>query len=147
MTIVRAGAVTTLVLAGAMALAHLFGIPLMLTSWASSAALIAGFRTSPAARPAPAAIGHVVSGAIGAILISFSTQFSIDAMLLAPVGAGLAVMAMMLARNFHPPAAANAAIPLVSDVVTQDFALAIICGALGLAAMAALCDRIDGAKP
>jgi CBS-domain-containing membrane protein len=146
MTIFRTGLMVTLLVAGAMALTALLGIPLMLTSWASSAALIAALRTSPAARPVAVGIGHLISGAVGYAMMMVSAQSGIDVSMLAPLGAGIAVMVMMLTNRLHPPAAANAAIPLFMAVSGQTFMLAIASGALALAMLAGILDRFDGAK-
>lgn len=145
MIALRTGAVVALLVAGAMALTGLLDIPLMLTSWASSAALIAALRTSPAARPAAVGIGHLISGAIGVAMLLAATRLGIAADMAAPLGAWLAVMAMMLVRQFHPPAAANAVIPLFTGGAGLEFMLAVASGAVALAAMAGLLDRIDGA--
>ena len=146
MTVLRTGLIVALLVAGAMALTALLGIPLMLTSWASSAALIAALRTSPAARPAAVGLGHLISGAVGYAMLILMQHLGIDAYLFAPLSAGIAVMAMMGAGHFHPPAAANAAIPLFIAVAPSPLALACAAGAVALAAMAATLDRIDRAK-
>ncbi len=146
MIALRTGLIVTLLVAGAMALTAALGIPLMLTSWASSAALIAALRTSPAARPVTVGLGHLISGAVGYLALMLVPLLGIDAYMLAPLGAGIAVMAMLAARQFHPPAAANAAIPLFTAVAANEFALACAAGAVALGAMAATLDRIDGAK-
>jgi CBS-domain-containing membrane protein len=145
-TALRTGLIVAVLVAGAMVLTAALGIPLMLTSWASSAALIAALRTSPAARPAAVGLGHLMSGAVGYAMLMLVQHLGIEASLLAPLSAGAAVMAMMGARHFHPPAAANAAIPLFTAVAPAQFALACAAGAVALAALAATLDRIDGAK-
>lgn len=146
MIAIRTGLIVAVLVAGAMALTAALGIPLMLTSWASSAALIAALRTSPAARPAQVGLGHLISGAVGYAMLMLLPYVGIEGALLAPLGAGIAVAAMIALGHFHPPAAANAAIPLFTAVAADQFSLACAAGAVALAALAATLDRIDGAK-
>jgi CBS-domain-containing membrane protein len=143
MMVLRTGLFVMLLLGAGMVAAHLFGIPLMLTSWASSAALIAGFRNSPAARPLPVAAGHLVSGAIGSGAAMLVPHLAGHAFWIAPLAAAFAAMAMMAIRLYHPPAAANAVIPLFTAVTLPHFGAALVIGALALAAVAWLLDSRD----
>jgi CBS-domain-containing membrane protein len=145
MIVLRTGFYVVLLLGAGMGLAHLFDIPLMLASWASSAALIAGFRASPAARPVPVAAGHLISGAVGYGAALLVPHLGAHALWIAPVAAAIAAMAMMTLQFYHPPAAANAVIPLFTTVALPHFAAALAVGALALGTVAWLLDRRDAA--
>jgi CBS-domain-containing membrane protein len=126
------------------------GVPLILTSWASSMALIVTATDQPAAHPARVAGGHVVSGLVGLGLVLAFGHLSLTQLAAGPgaaelaracalVGAGvtLALGAMMLTGALHPPAAANPLIILVSGAATPSGALLLlVMGAAMLALVA-----------
>lgn len=121
-------------------------VPMVLTSWASSAALIGGLRASPAARPLAVSGGHIISGLVGLGMLVLSKQgLPFDARWLIAPGVGLAVLLMSVTRLLHPPAAANPAITLVVPTVAANFAIALFAGAALLALLTFLLDRVDGA--
>lgn len=121
-------------------------VPMILTSWASSAALIGSLRSSPAARPLAVAGGHIVSGLVGLALLALAKQgLPFDPRWLIAPGVGLAVLLMSITRLLHPPAAANPAITLVVPTLAMNFAFALFAGAALLALLTFLLDRADGA--
>jgi CBS-domain-containing membrane protein len=121
-------------------------VPMILTSWASSAALIGGLRASPAARPIAVAGGHIISGLVGLGALALSKQgVPFDPRWLIAPGVGLAVLLMSVTRLLHPPAAANPAITLVVPTIATNFAIALFAGAALLALLTFLLDRVDGA--
>lgn len=123
-----------------------FDVPMILTSWASSAALIGGLRSSPAARPLAVAGGHIISGLVGLGALALARQgVPFDPRWLIAPGVGLAVLLMLASRLLHPPAAANPAITLVVPTVATNFAIALFIGAMLLALLTFLLDRVDGA--
>jgi CBS-domain-containing membrane protein len=139
---------------GAVALG--LSLPLVLTSWASSMALITTMPTAPAAQPWRVAGGHLSTGAVGLALLLLAGH--VDAFRLAGAGIGPAlqgaallglsvaggVLAMMLARTLHPPAAANGPLILLSVHASPGQAMAaLVIGAAGLA-LAALLVRASG---
>jgi CBS-domain-containing membrane protein len=122
-------------------------VPMILTSWASSAALIGSLRSSPAARPVTVAGGHIVSGSVGIALLLIARQgLPFDARWLIALGVGMAVALMAATRLLHPPAAANPAITLVMPTDPISFAVALFAGAGLLAILTLLIDRRDGAR-
>jgi CBS-domain-containing membrane protein len=133
-----------LVLQIAVALVIGLGVPLILASWASSAALLGGLRTSPAARPWAVGIAHVTTGAVGlGALFLTQTGLPLDAHWLIAPAVGLAVWGMVLFKALHPPAAANALIPLITAPLPLSFAITVIFGAALLAILAAAIDRFE----
>jgi CBS-domain-containing membrane protein len=79
-------------------------VPMILTSWASSAALIGGLRSSPAARPLAVSGGHIISGLVGIGALVIAKQgFPFDPRWLIAPGVGLAVPLMTATRLLHPP--------------------------------------------
>jgi CBS-domain-containing membrane protein len=123
------------------------GVPMILASWASSAALIAGLRASPAARPWAVGVSHVTTAAIGlGVLALIHTGSPIDAAWLVAPAVGIGVFAMLQLKALHPPAAANCLIPILSGPDPIYFAIAAVFGAALLAALAAGMDWLDAKK-
>jgi CBS-domain-containing membrane protein len=136
-----------LVLQIAVVLVIILDVPLILASWASSAALIGGLRASPAARPWAIGIAHVTAGAVGLgalFLLQAGLPFG-GQWLIAPA-VGFAVFGMMSFKALHPPAAANALIPLITAPLPISFAAAILFGAAVLATLAAVIDRFEASQ-
>jgi CBS-domain-containing membrane protein len=136
---VKTGLIAFIVVQAAVAGALLLNVPLILASWASSAAVIAGLRGAPAARPWAVGMGHIICGAVGLLLLLLAqVELAFDVRWLIGAGVGLAVWAMVVAKALHPPAAGNVAIPVIA--VTHPTPLAFIVtfvfGAILLAAMA-----------
>jgi CBS-domain-containing membrane protein len=136
---VKIGLIAFIVIQTAVASALLLNVPLILASWASSAAVIAGLRGAPAARPWAVGIGHIICGVVGLLLLLMThVEWGIDVRWLIGAGVGLAVWAMVAAKALHPPAAGNVAIPVIA--VTYPTPLAFIItfafGAILLAVMA-----------
>jgi CBS-domain-containing membrane protein len=136
---VKTGLIAFVVVQTAVVAALLLNVPLILASWASSAAVIAGLRGAPAARPWAVGMGHIICGAVGLLLLLLTqVELAFDVRWLIGAGVGLAVWAMVAAKALHPPAAGNVAIPVIA--VTHPTPLAFIVtfvfGAILLAAMA-----------
>lgn len=89
-------------------------LPLFLTSWASSTALILTARDQPASAPATVFVAHCVCGFIG---IAFAMMASYDQRAIIPAF-GLSMFAMLITGRVHPPAAANAVIVILMPAVT-----------------------------
>jgi CBS-domain-containing membrane protein len=121
-------------------------VPMILTSWASSAALIGGLRASPAARPLAVSGGHIISGLVGLGALMIAKQgLPFDPRWLIAPAVGVAVLLMTATRLLHPPAAANPAITLVIPTDPASFAIALFAGAALLALLTFLLDRVDDA--
>jgi CBS-domain-containing membrane protein len=135
-----------LIVQAAIIMVFALDVPMILTSWASSAALIGGLRNAPAARPLAVSGGHIVSGlvGIGALLIA-RQGLSFDPRWLIAPGVGLAVALMAVTRLLHPPAAANPAITLIVPTEPISFAIALFAAAGLLGALTFVLDRVDGA--
>jgi CBS-domain-containing membrane protein len=135
----------TLLLLQALVLASwLAGLALMLPSWASSTALILGCRDVPAARPRAASLSHLVCGATGvaAFLLAGPAAHPLALWLAAPaVAVGAALMWAL--RCYHPPAAANAAIPFFTPASMMVYAGAVTLGAVLLLLATLALDRAD----
>jgi CBS-domain-containing membrane protein len=121
-------------------------VPMILTSWASSAALIGALRASPAARPMAVGGGHLISGLVGIGALLMAKQgLPFDPRWLIAPGVGLAVLLMTVTRLLHPPAAANPAITLIVPTEPVSFAIALFAGAAMLAILTYALDRTDNA--
>jgi CBS-domain-containing membrane protein len=141
-----AALIAFLIVQGAILMVFALDVPMILTSWASSDALIGGLRASPAARPLAVSGGHIVSGLVGiAMLLIAKTGLPLDQRWLIAPGVGLAVALMAATRLLHPPAAANPAITLVVPTDPISFAIALLAGAGLLALLTYVLDRFDAA--
>jgi CBS-domain-containing membrane protein len=122
------------------------GLGLMLPSWASSTALIVGCRDVPAARPRAASLGHLVCGATGVAVFYLAGAAAHPwALWLAAPSVAVGVALMWGLRCYHPPAAANAAIPLFTAATMPVYAGAVTLGAALLLIAAHALDRADAA--
>lgn len=139
-------AMTLLILQALVLASWAAGLALMLPSWASSTALIVGCRDVPAARPRAASLGHVVCGATGVAAFYLAGPAAHPwALWLAAPAVAVGVTLMWAMRCYHPPAAANAAIPLFTAATMPVYAGAVALGAALLLFAAHALDRADGA--
>jgi CBS-domain-containing membrane protein len=140
-------ALTLLILQALVLASWIAGLALMLPSWASSTALIVGCRDVPAARPRAASLSHLVCGATGvAVFILAGSAAHPWALWLATPAVAVGVGLMWAMRCYHPPAAANAAIPLFTATTMPVYAAAVTLGAALLMLAAHALDRADGAR-
>ena len=138
---------TLVLLQGIVLVSYLAGLALMLPSWASSVAILVGCRDIPSARPRSACLGHLVCGAVGVAVVWLAGPFAQPwAMGLAAPAVAVAVPLMWAMRCYHPPAAANAAIPLFTAATMPVYAMAVVLGAVLLFAAASVLDRLDLSK-
>lgn len=139
-------ALTLLILQALVLASWIAGLALMLPSWTSSTALIVGCRDVPAARPHAASLGHLVCGAVGiAVFFLAGSAAHPWALWLAAPAVAIGVTLMWMLRCYHPPAAANAAIPLFTAATMPVYAGAVALGAVLLYGAAQALDRADGA--
>jgi CBS-domain-containing membrane protein len=144
-TVLGIFALTLLILQALVLASWIAGFALMLPSWASSTALIVGCRDVPAARPQAASLGHLVCGATGvAVFVLAGPAAQPWALWLAAPAVAVGVTLMWLLRCYHPPAAANAAIPLFTAATMPVYAGAVGLGAALLLIAALALDRADG---
>jgi CBS-domain-containing membrane protein len=143
---IKMAAIALAVVQAAILLVLWLDVPMILTSWASSAALIGGLRASPAARPLAVSGGHIISGLVGLGALMIAKQgLPFDPRWLIAPAVGVAVLLMAATRLLHPPAAANPAITLVVPTDPISFAIALFAGAALLALLTFLLDRVDDA--
>lgn len=139
-------ALTLLILQALVLASWIAGLALMLPTWASSTALIVGCRDTPAARPHAASLGHLICGATGiAVYLLAGSAAHPWALWLAAPAVASGVTLMWALRCYHPPAAANAAIPLFTAATMPVYAGTVILGAALLYGAAWAFDRTDGA--
>ncbi len=141
---IKTGLIAGVVVQVAVACALVFNVPLILASWASSAAVIAGLRGSPAARPWAVGMGHLICGAFGLMLLLLvQLNPGFDVRWLIGIGVGCAVWTMVSAKALHPPAAGNVAIPIIAAThpLPIAFIVTFIFGAAILAGMARMFER------
>ncbi|MBX9663147.1 HPP family protein [Novosphingobium sp.] len=144
-TVLGIFALTLLILQALVLASWIAGFALMLPSWASSTALIVGCRDVPAARPRAASLGHLVCGATGvAVFVLAGPAAHPWAPWLAAPAVAVGVTLMWLVHCYHPPAAANAAIPLFTAATMPVYAGAVALGAALLLIAAHALDRADG---
>ena len=143
------GLLTLVLLHGIVLASYLAGLALMLPSWASSVAILVGCRDIPSARPRAACFGHLVCGAVGMAAVWLAGVL-LAGPLAHPWALGLAAPAVAVAvplmwwlRCYHPPAAANAAIPLFTAATMPVYAAAVVLGAVLLFAAASVLDRFS----
>jgi CBS-domain-containing membrane protein len=138
-------ALTLLILQALIFASWIAGLALMLPSWASSTALIVGCRDVPAARPRAASFGHMICGATGIAAFYLAGPAAHPwALWLAAPAVAVGVTLMWALRCYHPPAAANAAIPLFTAATMPVYACTVILGAGLLLLAAHALDRADG---
>ncbi|MFM9936633.1 MAG: HPP family protein [Novosphingobium sp.] len=135
---------TLCLLQGVVLASYLTGLALMLPSWASSVAILVGSRDIPSARPRAACLGHLICGAVGVAAFLLAGPLAHPwAMGLAAPSVAVAVPLMWLLRCYHPPAAANAAIPFFTAATMPTYAAAVALGAVLLGAVALALDRFN----
>lgn len=136
-------ALTLVLLQTVMLASYLAGLALMLPSWASSVALLVGCRDIASARPRAACFGHLVCGAVGVAAFILAGSYAHPwALWLAAPAVAIAVPVMWRLACYHPPAAANAAIPFFTAATMPIFAAAVLLGAMLLFAAATILDRL-----
>ncbi len=139
-------ALTLLILQALILASWIAGLALMLPSWASSTALILGCREVPAARPRAVSFGHLICGATGIAVFALAGPAAHPwALWLAAPAVAIGVTLMWVLRCYHPPAAANAAIPLFIAATMPVYACTVALGAVLLYGAAFALDRADGA--
>lgn len=112
--------------------AHLGETPLALIPFATSIVLVLGLPDSDAAQPRALVGGHVISTAVGLLMLALFGRSEPAA----AAAVGLAMVAMRTTRTMHPPAAINPII-VVMEAMQPGFLLApVLVGALLLAGYA-----------
>lgn len=117
-----------------LAVQHLSALPIFVTSWASSSALILSAPQSPAARPSTVVAAHLMCGGIGLVI----DRLGFDRPVAVVVGVGLCIFLMLQLRIMHPPAAATPLIALTVAAAPGALLAGWIGGGLCLGALAML---------
>lgn len=139
-------ALSLLILQALVLASWITGLAMMLPSWASSTALIVGSRDTPAAHPHAANLGHLICGVNGiAVFLLAGSSAHPWALWLAAPAIAVGVTLMWALRCYHPPAAANSAIPLFTAATMPVYAGTVILGAALLFGAAWAFDRTDRA--
>ena len=125
----RCAVILTLLLTAA----AMMGSAVILTSWASSIALILSAPDTPAARPRQIIGGHIISAALGIGLAAISGH----SLWMIAVSVPLAIVITHCCGVLHPPAIANSAIPFSISIPSSSFLLLATVGGfiLGVAAL------------
>ena len=130
---VIAGAAGGAVAIGAMeALSHHTAFPLMFVPFATSIVLVMGTPDAEPAQPRALVGGHLVSAAVGLLVLSVTGPSPWAA----AVAVGLAMAAMHATRAFHPPAGIDPLIVVAQDMPWSFFIAPVAVGSLMLLAFA-----------
>jgi hypothetical protein len=121
-----------LVMAVMLLLQQAMALPVFVTSWASSTALILGSPGRRAAMPLTVGIAHAGCAIVG---VSAAQMAPHQPWIIVP-SFGIALCLMLVSDRLHPPAAANAVIPAVLSAPAPSLLLAMLAGAVCMAALA-----------
>jgi CBS-domain-containing membrane protein len=135
--ILRAGAGGAVALALVGLLAHASSLPLVLGSFGATCVLVFGFPESPFSQPRSVIAGHVLSTAIG-LLVLHSIG---DGPWCLALAGGLSIAAMMALGVVHPPAGSNPVIVFVTQAPWSFLYAPTLLGATVVVAWALLWHR------
>lgn len=129
----------SLVLAGevpALLQGHVAGTPWLLGSMGASALMMAAFPRSPYGRPYAVVVGNVLAAAAAMAWL----QVPVPAAIIAGLAVATAILAMSVARAFHPPSAGLALILAMEGLPTvvpgwQFLLVSVFAGSLVLVAV------------
>lgn len=107
-------------------------MPVMAVPFATSIVLVMGSPHVAAAQPRALIGGHLISAAVGLIVLALAGPQPWAAAL----AVGLAMVAMHATRTFHPPAGIDPLLIVVNDMPWSFIAVPVGVGALALAAFA-----------
>ena len=115
-----------------------FNFPLAIIPFATSIVLVIGSPDLPAAQPRALIGGHLISTVVGLIVLKLAGPLPWAA----AAAVGVAVLAMILSRTFHPPAGIDPLL-VVSANLPWSFLLApVLAGAILLTVFAFVWHRI-----
>lgn len=106
--------------------------PLMLIPFATSIVLVMGSPDAEPAQPRPMVCGHLIATLVGLIVVKLMGPSAWAA----AAAVGFAMIAMHLARSFHPPAGIDPLIVVHNDLSWSFLVMPVGAGALLLAAFA-----------
>jgi CBS-domain-containing membrane protein len=111
--------------------------PLMLIPFGTSIVLVFGSPELPAAQPRALIGGHLISAAVGMLVVKTLGPHAYAAAL----AVGLSMIAMHLTRTFHPPAGIDPLLIVVHDMPLWFLIAPVATGAIALTFFAALWHR------
>ena len=110
----------------------------LLASFGSSMVLLYGYPESPFAQPKNVFFGHLVTSAVGVLILMF---LPVDQFLQIAIAVGLGIFVMILLGVTHPPAGGNP-IVIILGAVSYDFLLnPIIFGSIIIIVYAIILNR------
>lgn len=120
------------------------GTPMLMASFGASCVLLFCVQNSPLSQPINVVGGHVLSTAIGLVLLTFLP----NVWWAAAFAVGITIAAMMALRLTHPPAGANPLVVFATDPGFGFLVFPVLIGALLLVAVATIFHRqIGGVYP
>jgi CBS-domain-containing membrane protein len=107
-------------------------LPIEMIPFATSIVLVLGSPEAEPAQPRPLVCGHLIATVIGLIVVKLAGP----SVWSAAAAVGLAMVAMHLARSFHPPAGIDPLVVVHNDLSWGFLLMPVAAGALLLAAFA-----------
>ena len=103
-----------------------FGL-FLVASFGSSMVLLFGYPESPFAQPKNIFFGHLLTSAVGVILLNV---FPLPIFILIPFAVGIGVMLMIILNVTHPPAGGNPIIVIIGSVSFEYLLTPVITGSI-----------------
>ena len=103
-----------------------FGL-FLIASFGSSMVLLYGYPESPFAQPKNIFFGHLLTSAVGVILLNV---FPLPIFILIPFAVGIGVMLMIILNVTHPPAGGNPIIVIIGSVSFEYLLTPVITGSI-----------------
>ena len=110
----------------------------LIASFGSSMVLLYGYPESPFAQPKNIFFGHLLTSAVGIIVLNF---VSLPIYISIPVAVGLGVGLMILFNVTHPPAGGNPIIVIIGSVSLEYLINPIITGSIIIIAFGIIINR------
>ncbi len=107
-------------------------VPLLFVPFATSIVLVMGSPEAEPAQPRALVGGHLVSAAVGLLLL----QLTGPGPWTAAIAVGLAIVAMHATRTFHPPAGIDPLVIVINNMPLSFFVVPVAVGACLLVAFA-----------
>jgi CBS-domain-containing membrane protein len=107
-------------------------VPLLFVPFATSIVLVMGSPEAEPAQPRALVGGHLVSAAVGLLLL----QLTGPGPWAAAIAVGLAIIAMHATRTFHPPAGIDPLVIVINNMPLSFFVVPVAAGACVLVAFA-----------
>jgi|TARA_B100001741_G_scaffold141369_1_gene116727 CBS-domain-containing membrane protein len=99
----------------------------LIASFGSTMVLLYGYPESPFAQPKNIFFGHLLTSAVGVILLNV---FPLPIFILIPFAVGIGVMLMIILNVTHPPAGGNPIIVIIGSVSFEYLLTPVITGSI-----------------